>query len=150
MTKIPPNRVKKNGRVDIWDLGPQAAPTAPAAPSAPDEKALKGADLAAAQVEYEDGLIAYKNALRGYTAARNAYREWKITMGGPIKIEQWAIDATHSINIEPDRYKLDLPRGQQPGRAQIEADELAKREREELERAASADPQFGKQMGAAA
>lgn len=144
MIIISPNRVKPNGRVVIWDLGPQTEPAAPAAPPEPD-KGLKGAELAAAQVEHEDAVVLYRDSLRRYTAARNAYREWKATKGGPVKIEQWAVDAGHSVNVEPDRYKLDLPKGLQPGRAQIEADEEAKKEREEYERAASNDPQFGKQ-----
>lgn len=147
--RIPLNRMKRTGKVDIWDLGPQTAPVPPAPPTEPD-KSLKGHELAAAQVEYEDAMIGYKNNLRAYTAARNAFREWKGNNGGPMKIEFWGIDAIHALETEPDRYKLDLPKGMQPGRAQLEAEERAKAEREELDRAAAIDPQFGSQNGVTA
>lgn len=148
MTHIPLSRVKPNGHVDIWDLGPQVEPKPPEAPKAPDSNKLKDADLAVAQMEHEDALEVYKRKLREYAAARRAHLDWTETNGGPIKISQWGADARHSMTVEPDRYKIDLPKGMKPGKAQIEAEERAKVEAEELEHARNRDPQFG--TGAAA
>lgn len=136
---IPLNRVKLNGKVDLWDLGPQVAPKAPDAPAAPDTK-LKGPDLAAAELEYEDQCEIYKGHLRAYTAARKAHLEWKDQKGGPVKVELWGADARHAMEVEPDRFKLDLPKGSKPGKAQAEADEMARIEADELRQARSRDP----------
>jgi len=68
---IPSTRVKPNGMVEFWDLGPQVAPVGPDAPVEPKEsKDLKGADLAAAQVAYEDECESYKDKLRAFTAGQ--------------------------------------------------------------------------------
>lgn len=141
---IPMNRVKQNGMVEFWDLGPQIAPKGPDAPIEPKEsKDLKGADLAAATVEYEDACEHYKDELRRYTAAKKAYRDWHAENGGPVKLERYGVTAREAFEREPHRYKLDLPRGQKPGRAQIENEERAVIEADELKRARSLDPQFG-------
>jgi hypothetical protein len=137
-------RIKRNGKVDLWDCGPKR-PVAPEAPVEPDASKLKGADLAAAQVEHEDALERYKQQLRDYAAAKRAHLEWHDEKGGPVKVELWGIDARHAMNVEPDRFKLDLPRGVKPGRAQVEAEEMAEAEANELNRARAADPQFGQQ-----
>src|ERR1700675_1666530 len=123
-------RIKKNGKVDLWDCGPQR-PLAPEAPVEPDAK-LKGADLAAAQVEHEDACERYKQQLRDFAAAKRAYLEWHDAMGGTIKVELRGIDARHAMEVEPDRFKLDLGRGQKPGRAQVEAEERAEAEADAL------------------
>lgn len=137
---IPYQRVKPNGKVDLWDLGPQVGPKPPAAPPAPDATKLKGAELAAAEVEYEDACERYKDELRDYTAARKAHARWSIEKGGPIKVELWGVDARHAMETEPDRFKLDLPKGMKPGKAQQEAEERAAAEAEELRQARSRDP----------
>lgn len=142
--QIPLARMK-HGRCFIWDMGPQTAPVPPAPPNKPDDR-LKGHELAAAEVEYEDQLVVYKDQLRAYTAARKDYQAWHAQNGGPVKIEQWGVDAIHSLTIEPKRYLLDLPKGLKPGHAQLAAEERAAKEREELERAAAMDPQFGNQQ----
>ncbi len=139
MTMIPLNRVKNNGKIDLWDLGPQVAPKAPEPPEAPNVK-LKGPDLAAAELEYEDACEIYKGHLRAYSVARKAHLEWAEHKGGPIKIELWGVDARHAIETEPDRFMLDLPRGIKPGKAQAEAEEMAKLEADELRVARSKDP----------
>lgn len=136
---IPYQRVKPNGKVDLWDLGPQVPPKAPPAPEKPDEK-LKGAELAAAEVEYEDACDRYKDDLRDYTTARKSHAAWARDKGGPIKVELWGVDARHAMETEPDRYKLDLPRGMKPGKAQAEAEKAAELEAEELRQARSRDP----------
>lgn len=136
-------RIKSNGKVDIWDMGP-ARPLPPEPPAGPDPK-LKGADLAAAQVEHEDACERYKNQLRRYTEQKREYAEWQETDGGPKKLETWPVDAKYNLNEFPERWRLDLPRGVKPGRAQIEAEEMAEAEAGELNRARASDPQFGHQ-----
>jgi hypothetical protein len=155
VTMIPFARIKPNGKVDLWDMGPQVEPKAPAAPIPPDEpdrKKLKGAALAhavaehaAASLEYDDDVERYKDALRRWTADRKSYRAWKDEKGGPVKVEFWGVDARHALETEPDRYRLDLPRGEKPGRAQLEADAAYAAELEDLKRAAALDPQYGTQ-----
>lgn len=140
-------RIKQNGKVDLWDTGPRR-PEPPASPSEPDTK-LKGADLAAAQIEHEDACERYKQQLRDFAAAKRAYSDWHDENGGPIKVELWGIDARHAMEIEPGRYKLDLGRGQKPGRAQIEADEQAELEAEQMNKTRASDPQFGQQRAVA-
>lgn len=142
---IPANRVKPNSKVDIWDLGPER-PTAPKEPEAVNEK-LKGADLAIAQVEYEDAIDLYKSELRAYAALKREHERWHRENGGPMKIELWGIDARHAIDGWPDRYKLDLPRGQKPGAAQIAAEKMAEAEGLDLAAARDRDPAFGKPQG---
>jgi hypothetical protein len=154
MTVIPFARVKPNGKVDLWDMGPQVEPAVPKPPVPPEEpdRSLKTvalanaiAEHAAATLEYEDEVERYKDRLRRWSADRKAYRAWHDTNGGPVKVEFWGVDARHAIEKEPDRYKLDLPRGLKPGRAQIEAEAAYAAELDELKRAAALDPQFGTQ-----
>lgn len=64
--------------------------------------------------------------------------------GGPVKLERQAILAREALMNDPDRYKLELPRGTKPGPAQIEADERRAAEAEELAREADADPHYGR------
>ena len=141
MSHIPANRIKGNNKVDLWDLGP-SAPTEPKEPAKPDS-ALKGAEKAAAEVEYEDAIENYKDELRAWSAARKDRRNWNEEMGGPRKIELWGCDARHAMTVEPDRYKLDLPKNMKPGRAQVEAEAREMAEREARERDVANDPQFG-------
>lgn len=139
---IPMHRVKANNKVDLWDMGP-ARPEPPEKPAEPDKTKLKGAYLAAAEVEYEDALDRYKDALRGWNAAKKAHRDWHDEKGGPRKVELWAVDATHALMTDPERFKLDLPKGQRPGREQIEAEERALAEQDAIARMKEVDPQFG-------
>lgn len=140
---IPLSRVKPNGKVDLWDIGPQMEPEPPEAPNEPDKDKLKGAKLAAAELEYEDAMAAYKNELRAYTAARRDYEEWHRENGGPIKVELWGTDARHAMEVEPKRFVFELPKGKKPGKAHLEAEEMAAAEAQEIQRARERDPQFG-------
>lgn len=142
MSHIPHNRVKGNQKVDLWDMGPPR-PEAPKEPEKPNPK-LTGAEKAEAEVLYEDALEAYKNDLRNWSSTKLAHRKWHEEMGGPRKVELWAADARHAMTVEPERWKLDLPKGMKPGRAQLEAEEQAAAEREAQQREVDADPQFGK------
>jgi hypothetical protein len=145
MSSIPFNRVKNNGKVELWDMGPKR-PEPPNEPAKPDA-ALKGADKAAAEVEYEDACERYKQQLRKYTTDKIAYLDWHDKNGGPIKVDLWGVDARFAMEVEEKRFKLDLPKGQKPGRAQVEAEEMAAAEADALIRAQAHDPQFG-QAGA--
>jgi hypothetical protein len=142
---IPQHRVKPNSKVDIWDLGP-TRPVAPSEPEAVNDK-LKGAELALAQVEYDDAIDLYKRELRAYAALKRDHERWHKENGGPVKIEQWGVDARHSLDNFPERYKLDLPKGVKPGKAQLDAEEMAKAEGEELALLRERDPNFGKPQG---
>lgn len=137
-------RIKRNGKVDLWDTGP-ARPVAPKEPPKVDAK-LTGADKAAAEVEYDDACERYKQQLRDYAAAKRAHLEWHDAKGGPVKVELWGVDARHAMEVEPNRYRLDLPKGVKPGRAQIEAEEMAQAEAGALAQAQERDPQFGRAM----
>lgn len=145
MSQIPLHRVKPNSKVDIWDLGPKR-PEAPKEPTPVDAK-LKGAELAVAQVEYEDAFELYKSELRAYTALKREHQRWHGMNGGPVKVELWGADATHAIAVEPDRYKLDLPKNMKPGKAQLDAEEMARAEGLELAAIRERDPNFGKPQG---
>ena len=145
MTEIPLHRVKSNGKVDLWDLGP-TRPVPPTAPTEVDGK-LKGHEQALAQIEYEDSMEVYKSSLRVFAAAKRAYDFWHTSNGGPVKVEFWGVDARFALDHGPDRFKLDLPRGLKPGKAQVEAEEMAKAEGAELAALRERDPNFGKPQG---
>lgn len=153
MSYIPLQRMKPNGKVDLWDTGP-TRPLPPVAPKEPDLSKLKDAELALAQVQHEDALEAYKNALRRYGEQKQEHAAWHAENGGPLKVELWGVDARWALETSdpnsklckhPGRYVVDLPRGVKPGKAQIAADEMAKAEAEARARQASFDPQFGRQ-----
>ncbi len=145
MTQIPQQRMKPNGKVDVWDLGP-TRPVAPKEPAPVSEK-LKGAELAIAQVEFEDAIDLYKRELRAHAALKREFERWHSANGGPVKVEFWGVDARSAMDTEPDRYKLDLPKGQKPGKAQIHAEEMAAAEGMELAAIRERDPNFGKAQG---
>lgn len=92
---IPSKHLKRNGKVDVWDVGPS------------DEVEFKA---------------------------------WEEQYGGPVRVEQWAVDARHSLSVEPKRYKLTLPKGDEPGRYQKDLDAQAATEGEAQE---AADPHYG-------
>lgn len=147
MSHIPLNRVKPNGKVDLWDMGPPR-PVSPEPPKAPDENKLRGDALATAQIDYEDATERFKEKYREYQAARVTYLKWHDQMGGPVKVDLWGVDARHAMVTAPNRYVLNLPKDTKPGRAQLAADEMAIEEAESTQRAHAADPQFGGQVGA--
>lgn len=68
------------------------------------------------------------------------YKEWENQYGGPVRIEQWAVDARHSLTVEPKRYKLTLPKGIEPGRYQKDMDSQTA---DADEQAQAEDPHFG-------
>ena len=142
MIHIHPKFVKANDHVDLWDIGPKV-PTAPVVPEQPDAK-LKGAELALAQIHYEDAMEDYKLALRRWGKDKADYAAWRREFGGPIKIDMWSTDAKHALEVDPERYFLELPKGIKPGKAQADADEAAAMSVAELNEAREKDPQFGK------
>lgn len=142
--RIHPKYVGRDDHVWVWDIGPQQ-PEQPKVPVPPVEsKDLKGADLALAVLHYEDAMEDYKLDLRAYGKAKVDYTAWRREFGGPVKVSMWSTDAVHALTIAPERYFLDLPKGQKPGRMQLEADEAAAMSEAELQEAREKDPQFGK------
>ena len=142
--RIHPKYVRGDDHVELWDVGPKPA-VAPTAPMPPIEsKELKGADLALAQIHFEDAMADYKDALRAYGKAKIDYQAWRREYGGPVKKPVWSTDAVHALEVEPERYFLELPKGVKPGKAQAEADEAAAMSEAELIEAREKDPQFGK------
>ncbi|WGR74339.1 MULTISPECIES: hypothetical protein [unclassified Bradyrhizobium] len=141
--QIHPKYVKRNDHVDLWDLGP-VRPMPPEAPVEPDKSKLKGADLALAQIHYEDSFETYKTALRHYGRLKEEHATWHKVNGGPLKVDFWSTDAVSALTLDPDRYCLELPKGMKPGKAQIEADRRAEMTEQELQEAREKDPQFGK------
>lgn len=146
---IPANRVKQNGKVDLWDLGPRP-PKKPEKPKAPDPTKLKDADLVEARIGHEYELERYEHELREHERLKREYLDWLRTKSGPVIVEFWGADASHAGDVEPERYMLDLPKGKAPGKAQREAEEMAEAEAEAMQRARQNDPQFGQPAGAPA
>lgn len=62
---------------------------------------------------------------------------------GPVKVQFTGILAREALQRDPDRYKLDLPRGIKPGPAQDEADERDRELAAEAEAEANKDPVYG-------
>lgn len=144
VVRIHPKYVDKTDHVSLWDIGPVRV-EAPKAPVAPVEsKELKGADLALAQIHFEDDLERYRDELRAYGEAKKAYKAWHDKNGGPLKVSMWSTYAVDALTIDPERYFLDLPKGLKPGPAQAEADRIAAMSEAELQEAREKDPQFGK------
>lgn len=142
--RIHPKYIKGDDHVDLWDIGPKP-PVAPVVPKLPDA-ALKGPELALAQIHYEDAMADYKDELRAWGKAKIDYQNWRRNFGGPVKVNLWSTDAVHALNTDPDRYALELPKGLKPGKMQAEADEAAAMSETELQEARDRDPQFGKGM----
>jgi hypothetical protein len=66
---------------------------------------------------------------------------WENEYGGPVKIEFFAVDARHALKTEPNRYLMKLPKGVRAGQAQLDAEERATAENEEVE---ASDPHYGR------
>ncbi len=142
--RIHPKFIDATDHVQLWDVGPVRVdpPTPPVEPV--EGKDLKGADFALAKIHYEDALETYKADLRAYGEAKKAHRDWHARNGGPLKVTFWSTDAVHALTVDKERYFLELPKGQKPGKAQEEADRIAAMSDAELQEAREKDPQFGK------
>jgi hypothetical protein len=62
---------------------------------------------------------------------------------GPVKLEFTGILAREALQRDPERYKVDLPRGVKPGPAQAEAEERAAADQTEADAEANRDPVYG-------
>lgn len=141
---IHPKYIDRTDHVSLWDIGP-VRPEPPVKPVEPVEsKELKGADLALAKIEYEDALDQYRDALRIYGEQKKEHKAWHDRNGGPLKVSLWSTYAVDALTRDPERYFLELPKGQKPGKAQAEADRIAAMSEAELKEAREKDPQFGK------
>lgn len=63
-------------------------------------------------------------------------------LAGPLRLEMTAILAREALQRDSDRYKLELPRGEKPGPAQIEAELRAAEELADPDE--KPDPVYGK------
>lgn len=133
---------KPNGKVDVWDLGPEK-PTSPDAPAEP-KKTGRAADDAVAAQEYEDAIAEYKKALKSYTALKREYDEHRANVGGALKVEMWPVDANECLNLHAGRYAKMLPAGAKPGKGQAAAEEAAAKRGEEIAKIKERDPHMGK------
>lgn len=80
---------------------------------------------------------------RKYLKPNGVVELWDMeAVDGPVKIERTGILAREALQRDPDRYKLELPRGVKPGQAQFDAEERAREEQAEAE-AEAPDPVFG-------
>ena len=61
---------------------------------------------------------------------------------GPVVVELWAVDARHALDVDKDRWRLELPKNAKPGEAEKRrlADLAAQNELE------GADPHYGAQQ----
>jgi hypothetical protein len=139
--------IKKNGFVDMWDLGPQR-PIPPEPPEEP-KPGKSAADNILAKLEHEDRLRDYEVALRSYGRLKAEFDHWRQNVGGPRKIEMWPINAREVLEAQAEgrhphhRYAKHLPPGIRPGRAQIEADAREQDAAEARQRDLDLDPHFG-------
>jgi hypothetical protein len=138
--------IKKNGFVDMWDLGPQR-PTPPEQPE-PPKPSKSEADNILAKLEHEDRLRDYEVNLRAYGRLKAEFDAWRKDVNGPRKIEMWPVNATEVLQAQadgryPERYVKHLPPGVKPGRAQIEADAREQDAAEARQRDIDLDPHFG-------
>lgn len=139
------NAPNDNLRVKFWDLGPER-PIAPDAPVKPEHpKGTSAADIAVAEVEYEDAIEQYKQDLRAYSARKKEHDHWRTTIGGPVQIESWSVDMQDAFARDPRRYAKELPKGYKPGKQHYENEERDRRKQLDTEEAARRDPQFGTQ-----
>jgi hypothetical protein len=114
------NAPNDNLRVKFWDLGPER-PIAPDAPVKPEHpKGTSAADIAVAEVEYEDAIEQYKQDLRAYSARKKEHDHWRTTIGGPVQIESWSVDMQDAFARDPRRYAKELPKGYKPGKQHYE------------------------------
>lgn len=129
--------------VRIWDLGPKA-PVIPAKPALPEGKEGTPAhDLAL--IEFEGELASYKTALTAYGAEKKAFAEWHATYQGPYLFETHSVNAREAIQIEPERYMVDLPKGRKPGKWHQEQVQREADQRRTFAQTVARDPVFGTQ-----
>lgn len=141
------NDIKKNGFVDMWDLGPQR-PLPPEQPK-PPTPGKNEAENILARLQHEDALKDYEVALRAYGRLKAEFDHWRVNIGGPRRIEMWPVQAREVLEAQADgrhphaRYARHLPPGVKPGKAQIEADAREQDAAEARQRDIDLDPHFG-------
>jgi hypothetical protein len=133
--------IKKNGMVDVWDLGPER-PTAPNAPVEP-KKTGRAADDALAMQQHEDAVTDYKKELAHYAGLKREFDEHRTKIGGAMLIEAWPTDANEWVLNHSNRYVKELPPGIRPGKAHDEAVEVQAKRTEEIARMKERDPHMG-------
>lgn len=133
--------------VRIWDIGPKA-PTVPEKPALPEGKEGTPAhDLAL--IEFEGELANYKTALAAYGREKRDYAEWHRVYKGPYQFETHSVNAREAIQIEPERYVAELPKGRKPGTWHAEQEQLREANRRTFAQTVARDPIFGSQGASA-
>jgi hypothetical protein len=129
--------------VRIWDLGPKT-PVIPAKPALPEGKEGTPAhDLAL--IDFEGELANYKTALAAYGKEKKDFAEWHLKYAGPYQFETHSVNAREAIQIEPDRYTAELPKGRKPGRYHQEQVQREADTRRTFAQTVARDPVFGNQ-----
>jgi hypothetical protein len=129
--------------VRIWDLGPRQ-PMIPDKPDLPEGKEGSPAhDLA--MIEFESALENYKTALKAYGAEKKAFAEWHKTYAGPYQFETHSVNAREAIQIEPERYVAELPKGRKPGKWHQDNLQHEAEQRRTFAQIVARDPIFGSQ-----
>lgn len=129
--------------VKIWDLGPHS-PEPPAKPELPNGK--EGSpehDLAL--IEFKADLVKYEEGLKAFGQAKKDFTAWHTTYGGPYQIEMYSVNAREAIQIAPERYVTDLPKGRKPGKWHVEELHRQKDAQRSFARTVASDPVFGSQ-----
>lgn len=129
--------------VKIWDLGPDA----PEIPSKPDlPKGKEGSpEYDLALIDFKAGLAKYEEALAAYGRAKKDFADWHKTYDGPYQIEMYSVNAREAIQIEPDRYVTELPKGRKAGKWHHEQIARQKDARRTFAQTMARDPVFGSQ-----
>lgn len=129
--------------VKIWDLGPKA-PELPARPALPEGKEGTPAhDLA--MIDFRAELSAYETGLLAYRYEKTEFDRWHKEFAGPYRFETHSVNAREAIQIDPERYVAELPKGRKPGKwhhEQLEREEAARRT---FAQTVARDPIFGNQ-----
>lgn len=82
---------------------------------------------------------------RRYVNAHGNVALWDMAEeGGPVQIVRAGILAREALGRDPERYRLELPKNVKPGPAQLEAEQRAREEADELNTDIDRDPVYGR------
>lgn len=129
--------------VRIWDLGPKA-PELPEKPNLPEGKEGTPAhDLA--MIDFRAELSAYEAGLVAFKREKTEFDRWHKEYAGPYRFETHSVNAREAIQIDPERYVAELPKGRKPGKWHAEQLEREAEARRTFAQTVARDPIFGNQ-----